>query len=70
MAQPEEGDFAITFKKSCNDCPFCVDHEYFPPYCNITATHPKMPRLEPQNVSIPPKCPLIVGDVIVRFKGI
>lgn len=70
MARVEEGDFGVTFKVGCNDCPFCVKDDYFPSYCNISTTHPKMPKLEPTNLGIPPECPLVVGDVIVRFKGV
>jgi len=64
------GDFGITFKHGCGKCPFCVKSEYFPPYCNISATHPRMPKLEPSSFGIPDKCPLLRGDVVVRFGGL
>lgn len=59
--------FRITFQNGCHKCPFFRDNVFNNGSCNISNTHPKMPKLEPTVNGIPEKCPLTRSEIIVEF---
>lgn len=63
------GDYNITFKQACPKCPFYVSDDYWISTCNLAHHSKKAPKLLPQSLGIPDKCPLKTGKVVVTFRG-